>query len=327
MSKNNCRVAIIGLGVVGNRMVTNMKEHPFFDPVIGYDPSEHARNNIKVLCPDFTCVDNAQSIFSRTDIDLLYVSTPPFSHAQYVRRGIKNGWGIFCEKPLGIDISDSTCLTNEIGRTDLLQAVNFVFSGAKSSLRAKSLLEEGFIGDVVGAEFSIKFAKWPREWQSDAVWLAGREEGGMLREVGSHYAFLTQFLFGEVRGYKDCIINYTAPDKAENLVMARWRIKGTQVTVNASVGGNRQDIVRYRVLGTKGCLVFENWYQLFHETALGMEPLINENQSTPLSAYMGQLDRLALQINDGIKRLANFEDALAVQKLIETMLLKEKQTF
>jgi hypothetical protein len=33
---------------------------------------------------------------------------------------------------------------------------------------------------------------------------------------------------------------------------------------------------------------------------------------------MGQLDQVALQLDDGKKRLVNFSDALAVQKLIES---------
>jgi hypothetical protein len=35
---------------------------------------------------------------------------------------------------------------------------------------------------------------------------------------------------------------------------------------------------------------------------------------------MGQLDQLALQLDDGRKRLADFADALAVQRLIEAMI-------
>jgi len=40
----------------------------------------------------------------------------------------------------------------------------------------------------------------------------------------------------------------------------------------------------------------------------------------PTAAYRGQLDQLATQYDTNQQRLATFEDALAVQKLIEEMI-------
>jgi predicted dehydrogenase len=96
--------------------------------------------------------------------------------------------------------------------------------------------------------------------------------------------------------------------------------------VNAGVGGFRQDIVRYRLLGSEGCLVFDNWYQLYLENPDGWKPLLDTEMSQPIRAYMGQLDQVALQLDDGQKRLANFADALSVQKLIESTFQESCQT-
>ena len=64
-------------------------------------------------------------------------------------------------------------------------------------------------------------------------------------------------------------------------------------------------------------MVFDNWYQIYLENPDGWKPLLYTQVSQPIRAYMGQLDQFALQLDDVQKRLANFFDALALQKLIE----------
>jgi len=77
--------------------------------------------------------------------------------------------------------------------------------------------------------------------------------------------------------------------------------------------------VSYRILGTKGCLRFDNWYNLLLESTAGTENVLESQQQLPTAAYQGQLDQLALQFDTNEQRLASFDDALAVQKLIEKM--------
>ncbi|HCD50569.1 MAG: hypothetical protein CNE91_03920 [SAR116 cluster bacterium MED-G04] len=320
MSKEIYRVAIVGLGAVGKRMLTNMKAHPRFDPVIGFDLAPDALDGMAEKPAGFDLVTSSQALFDPDDIDLLYVSTPPQSHAEFVYGGLEKGWNILCEKPLGISLEASEELTRAINDHDVMQAVNFVFSGAPAMHAARQHISDGLIGTPLGAELTLKFSTWPRGWQAHASWLGGRDQGGMMREVGSHYAYLSQELFGPLALKAPLIIEFPAHDQAETMVMAQWQSGHGPVSVNARVGGNRQDIVRYRVLGDEGCLVFENWYQLFHETPDGLKPLLDTRAAEPLSAYMGQIDQLALQLDDGGKRLADFADALAVQRLIEAMI-------
>jgi predicted dehydrogenase len=301
-------------------MLVNMKTHPRFDPVIGFDINADACDDMAEKTAGFNIVTNSQAFFDIDNIDLLYVSTPPKSHAEFVYGGLDKGWNIFCEKPLGISVEASEKLSLAIKEHAVMQAVNFVFSGAPALHAARWHISNGLIGTPIGAELTLKFSTWPRGWQAHAAWLGGRNEGGMMREVGSHYAYLTRELLGSLDLEAPLIREFPAPDQAETMVMAQWKSGHGFVSVNARVGGNRQDIVRYRVLGDQGCLVFENWYQLFHETSDGLRPLLDPTAAEPLSAYMGQLDQLALQLDDGRKRLADFADALAVQRLIEAMI-------
>ena len=70
----------------------------------------------------------------------MYISTPPKFHAEAVYKGLKNKWNIFCEKPLGISLSESKQLVRTIEQYEVFQGVNFVFSGAPSMHAAKKQL-------------------------------------------------------------------------------------------------------------------------------------------------------------------------------------------
>ena len=87
----------------------------------------------------------------------------------------------------------------------------------------------------------------------------------MMSEVGSQYAHLSCEIFGKLELRVPHIIENPESGHAETLFMEWWESSVGPVTVTARVGGFHQDIVRYRILGSEGCLVFDNWYQLYFE--------------------------------------------------------------
>ena len=221
MSKEIYRVAIVGLGAVGKRMLTNMRAHPRFEPVIGFDLADDALHGMADELTGFDLVTSSQVLFDTDNIDLLYVGTPPQSHAEFVYGGLEKGWNIFCEKPLGISLEASEELTQVINDHEVMQAVNFVFSGAPAMHAARQHISDGLIGTPLGGELTLKFSTWPRGWQAHASWLGGRDQGGMMREVASHYAYLSQELFGPLALKAPLITEFPDPDHAETTVMAQ----------------------------------------------------------------------------------------------------------
>ena len=101
------KVGVVGLGAVGARMVKNMQTHDCFEPVAGFDTSVTACAALTEIAPKMRSSNDFEALLLRDDIDVLYVCTPPKSHAEFVRHGISKGWNIFCEKPLGVDVADS----------------------------------------------------------------------------------------------------------------------------------------------------------------------------------------------------------------------------
>ena len=52
--------------------------------------------------------------------------------------------------------------------------------------------KKGTLGDILGVDIVVTYPFWPREWQKEADWLRYKEEGGMTREVISHFLFFSE---------------------------------------------------------------------------------------------------------------------------------------
>jgi 3-hydroxyisobutyrate dehydrogenase-like beta-hydroxyacid dehydrogenase len=70
------RVAIIGLGVIGRRMLINMPRQGRLAVVGGWDPSPAARAEAARDFPWLTIADSAEALIASADVDLVYVGAP-----------------------------------------------------------------------------------------------------------------------------------------------------------------------------------------------------------------------------------------------------------
>ncbi|WBQ03286.1 hypothetical protein [Kribbella sp. CA-293567] len=77
-----------------------------------------------------------------------------------------------------------------------MAAVNFSLSDRQSTRYVERAIADGRVGEVLGVEIRLAFPSWPRAFQAEAAWVAGRAQGGFVREVFSHFAYLTDRLVG-----------------------------------------------------------------------------------------------------------------------------------
>ena len=104
------KVAIIGLGIMGRRMLQHMRIHEKFEPNYLWDPDKNA-------CQEAIEIDNDAKIMSSPEeaidaADLVYLACPPRVREAHAIGTARKGKALFLEKPLGIDIDESRSLTN-----------------------------------------------------------------------------------------------------------------------------------------------------------------------------------------------------------------------
>ena len=94
------RLAVVGLGAMGTRMLAAARAHPEYAVVAGVDVAPKAL--------DVPVVTDLDAVLS--EVDAVYVSTPPASHAGLVLKAFAAGKAVFCEKPLAVDLDEARAM-------------------------------------------------------------------------------------------------------------------------------------------------------------------------------------------------------------------------
>ncbi len=320
-------IAVIGLGVIGRRMLDQAGRREDIRIASAWDLSPAA---MAAAAGDFAqtpLARDARAAIGAPGVDLVYIGTPPGVHRQYVEMAIEAGRMVFCEKPLAVDLADGEAIVKALGNSSTPNAVNYVFASSPAVAEMEARLRGGAIGAPLAAEIRIFFSRWPREWQASAAWLAWRAEGGFVREVVSHYVYLLERLFGPV-ALAASMIDWPGDARlCERAALARLDCASVPVRLMASAGGAGPDIVEFTVRGETGALRLENWFELSVSDGNGWTRLeasgIGPGRPDPrTAAYQSQLDSLARMARGEAHRLPDAALALSVQRTIEAMLAR-----
>ena len=117
------KVAIIGLGIMGQRMLTHMRLHHDFEPDYLWDPNKSACHQAIILDPQSKVMDSASDAISKAD--LVYLACPPAVREPYALAAAAAGKALFLEKPFGINLDDSARLMALLKAYNVPVAVNF----------------------------------------------------------------------------------------------------------------------------------------------------------------------------------------------------------
>lgn len=298
------RIGIIGLGTMGKRVEEAMRNHPSFTVAAGFDPTPLNEQF------GFILTENPGAVINDPSIDCIYIASPPSSHASLVAEAVSAGKSIFCEKPLSASISDAATCVELVRSSGAIAAVNFPFASAPSAVKLCEILAAAELGQVETVNLTLRFAHWPRGWQTGATgWLAGAAQGGFTREVASHFLFLANRIFGQ--GTLEQVSVERGEEGTEEALKCIIRYRSASLTIDAAVEGELEDFNRFEVIGSLGTAALTDWYRLEAEQQLIVS-------TSPMRLQLDALDRmLSGSKNHG---LATFEEAAHVVELVEDIL-------
>ncbi len=313
-------IAFIGLGVMGHRMLTNMRAHGGFTLVGGWDPDPGSRERTRAAFPDLALAENPGEIIGDPRTEVVYIACPPAAHAGHAMAAIAAGKTVFCEKPLGVDLAVSRALVKAVEDSGTPNAINFVFGAGQAADTVQGAIEAGALGAIAGADLRLHFSRWPREWQETAAWLAKRAEGGFVREVFSHFVYLIQRLFGPAR-LVDASVRYPAdPRLCETHFLARLDCGGIPISVTGGAGGAGPDQVEFTVWGAERSYRLWDWYQLQSSAGGPWRDELAGLADPRQDSYMRMVDNFRAFLAGEPHAMPGFRDALAVQEIVEEIL-------
>eukprot|EP00546_Thalassionema_frauenfeldii_P016520 CAMPEP_0178900122 /NCGR_PEP_ID=MMETSP0786-20121207/3296_1 /TAXON_ID=186022 /ORGANISM="Thalassionema frauenfeldii, Strain CCMP 1798" /LENGTH=392 /DNA_ID=CAMNT_0020571087 /DNA_START=104 /DNA_END=1282 /DNA_ORIENTATION=- len=155
--------------------------------------------------PHFTDIKVALETLSDS-IDIVYIGTTPKSHRRLVEESFQHGKHVLLEKPLAANIEDADAIIAAAATSNCILAmdIGMRYNPALQELRNRVLFQNE-LGKPQKLRASLKmhYQQWPREWQTQP-WCASREEGGPLREVGTHFFSALLEFVGAHHYEKDC---------------------------------------------------------------------------------------------------------------------------
>jgi len=315
-------IGIIGLGIMGQRMLASLGHHPGFTVVAAWDAAEASLAALRRDHPAIAVAASAEALAARGDLAALYIASPPVSHPAYVNLAWDHGKAVFCEKPLAVSLVDSDSLVRRQAAEGLRAAINFPFASAPAALALKEAATGGALGTIERIDIEVAFAAWPRPWQQAGAWLAERVEGGFVREVVSHFVFLTQRLAGPL-AIRHARATYPADGRsAETAVVASLAAGAVPVSISGTVGTtDAADSNSLTVTGSRDAFRLHDWTGLqrrdgagWREVDLGPGPPLRQRSATT------QLDQLARLIEGHPHALPTLAEGLTVQRCVEALL-------
>ena len=140
----------------------------------------------------------AVTALCQADVDLIAVHSPPFLHADHVRRAIDAGHAVLCDKPFGTSAAEAEDLAAQAKSAGVIHLANFEFRHQPARRKMQELIMSGEVGQPEHLHHSA-FSSGSRLPLRPYGWLFDRAlGGGWIGAFGSHAIDTMRWLIGEV---------------------------------------------------------------------------------------------------------------------------------
>ncbi|WP_224335102.1 Gfo/Idh/MocA family protein [Haloprofundus halobius] len=313
-------VGVVGCGVVGNRLADSFTAHERTNVwgVCDLVESKATAFADKYDCAAFT---DYRELLERDAVDVVYVGVPPASHLEVARFALELEKHVVCEKPIAENADEGEKLVELAASSSQTTAVNLPFRYTPGFVEMRERIRNGDVGHPKRISLDFRFPRWPREWQ-DVSWLTGREQGGPLREVGTHFLFGVQEIFGPVDRLS-AEVSYSGPETYEESIVGYFETDGVHGTIDVLCDHQQSEENSITVVGSKSALTLTEWYKLVEhrgDDGGARETTLNETRErttlTLVDEFVAALD------GDG-GNLVSFEEANRVQRVVDAVFASE----
>ena len=200
-------VGIIGVGAIGKVHAYGYLNLPLFyapPPIRARvthvctsrpESAEEAANLVGAehACTDFT------GITENPDVDIVHVCTPNHLHKDALLSAMRHNKHIYCDKPLVADMDEAEEIRSALGAYRGVSQMTFQNRFFPATMRAKQLVDEGFLGDVLDFR-AVYLHSGSADPNAPAKWkLTAQAGGGVMADLASHVMDLIHHLVGNYR--------------------------------------------------------------------------------------------------------------------------------
>ena len=254
-------------GFIGCGEVTEKKSGPAFSEVPGSSvvavmsrSEEKARHYAERRAIPKWYTD-PQELIDDSEVNAIYIATPPSSHATFAIMAMKAGKPVYVEKPLASSYEDCARVNKISVETGVPCFVAYYRRYLPYFQRVKDIVERGVLGKIVNVQVRFAVPAPDLDYQSaNLPWrlqpdIAG---GGFFYDLAPHQLDLLQHIFGVILEANGICANRGGLYQAEDSVSACFRFEsglpGSGSWCFVAHKSAKED--RIEVIGERGQLSF-----------------------------------------------------------------------
>jgi len=262
---NPLRVAVIGAGGIAQRNAMETARSDVAKVGGVFDVNiKAARDLARSLGTQV--FESYEQALERKDIDAVLLSTPHHLHVGMTLQAAEAGKHVMVEKPMATTLQDAEAMIAACRKAGVMFTVNYSFRYLPKVQKARQLVQDGALGEIVGVQAVEHQFKDPGYWMgarsnSPDDWRSSRQKsgGGFLIMNVCHVIDYLYFITGlkGARVYSE-YATFGSPGDVEDIVSVTFRFGKAGVgAISASSIMRGCDQAEERIWGTNGTLIVD----------------------------------------------------------------------
>lgn len=207
---------------------------------------------------------SAEELLANSQIDAVYIATPPSTHREYALMALKAGKAVYVEKPMALTYSECMDMVNAAKEAGKPLFVAHYRRALPYFVKIKELVGNGAVGKPLTVRVELQRAPSESDvnpekhtWRVNPA-VAG---GGYLFDLAPHTIDILDFILGKIVDVHGFAANLCGYYPAEDTVMASFRFE-SNVLGTASwcfVATPQAAVDSVEIVGTKGKITFSTF--------------------------------------------------------------------
>jgi predicted dehydrogenase len=256
-------LGFLGLGWIGLQRMAAIASAGDVEIVALADPVEDLVTKAADLAPNAARLRTLEELL-QNEVDGVVIATPSALHASQTASILNRGVAVFCQKPLGRDLTEVRSAIEAAKAADRLLGVDLSYRFTTAMGHLRRLVRSGELGKIFAAELAFHNAYGPQKpWFYDPK-LAG---GGCVVDLGIHLVDAALWILESpiirvesrlfcrgkrIAGRENLCEDYAAA----RLDLANGAI--VDLTCSWHLHAGRDAVIRAAFYGTEGAVAMEN---------------------------------------------------------------------
>lgn len=282
-------------GIIGCGDVTEVKSGPAFQKVENSELVAVMRRNGEKAA-DYAkrhnvpkWYDDADKLINDSDINAIYVATPPSTHAAYAIKSMRAGKPVYVEKPMAMNADECQQMINASEETGMPLFVAYYRRALPYFAKLKELIDMQAIGKVKMINLILHLPAKPEELDGSAGWRVDPSisGGGHFHDLAAHQMDYLEYVFGPIKEVKGTATNQAGLYATNDVVAAAFQFESGVMGTGSwcFTVPEKQAVDVTEIVGSKGKISFS----FFSNTVLHVETETKvENFDIPHPAHVHQ---------------------------------------